>query len=237
MLGALVAAFGVTRSDDSLTGSAPSSDSSVADGVALSLAAQRAVAIRTTACGDTSRAFGSGVMVGPRQVLTAAHVVSGAGKVAVEVGSWSAVGDVVAYDTQRDLALVAVVEPIPLPVQGLPTFARLDVGEGGQIVGAAATGTSPFAVLDRTIIETDDVREPTRSRRAGYVVEAATERGDSGAGVYTSQGELVGLVFAVSAVTENRSFVTASEEVKEFLDEVRAGTRFQCDPAESKLAS
>lgn len=231
-----MAVGGVSRSSREHVDSLPVSGSLVIDGQPSTDATNRAVVLRTTACGDTSRAFGSGILVGPGRVLTAAHVVAGAGSVAVEVGASSAEGTVRGYDWQRDLAVVDIQETLPLSIHGPVNFGVLDVGDEGQIVGAATSGSLPFTVLDRTIIETDDVRSPTRSRRAGYIIDAPTQQGDSGAGIYSSDGKLVGIVFAASSESDRRSFVTSASEISNFLSEVQYGAEFQCDPAQSKLA-
>ncbi len=235
MVGALLAVGGAGRSGRQQTHLPPAAGLLAADVQASAEATNRAVVLRTTACGDTSRALGSGILIGPSRVLTAAHVVAGAGSVSVEVGSSSAVGTVRGYDWKRDLALIDVQEILPLPIQGPVNFGVLGVGDEGHLVGGATSGSIPFTVLDRTIIETDDVRSPTRSRRAGYIIDAPTQQGDSGAGIYNSAGKLVGMVFAASSESERRSFVTGSSEISTFLSEVQDGAEFRCDPAESKL--
>lgn len=100
----------------------------------------------------------------------------------------------------------------------------------------SATSGDVAATIDEVIaIETDEVRGTTRSVRRGYVVDAATQPGDSGAGVYDEEGRLVGLLFGVSTGDGRRSWVTAAEEIEAFLAEAGNRSRFACDAEQSRV--
>src|SRR3954452_5236237 len=63
------------------------------------------VGLTVTGC-STGQAHGSGIVVAPGVVLTAAHVVKGAKTIDVTNGTRDATGSVVAFDPDMDLAYV-----------------------------------------------------------------------------------------------------------------------------------
>ncbi len=114
-------------------------------------------------------------------------------------------------------------------------LATIAEDEQGTIVGGTASGDVPFTVVDATTIEMDEVRGTGRVRRSGYLLEARTLPGDSGAGLYDDAGHLVGLLFAVSTEDGTRSWATAAVEIEAFLADDGVTGRFRCDPEQSEL--
>lgn len=157
----------------------------------------------------------------------------GEAEVGVEVGVEATV---VAYDTRRDLALLDLGDDGLTPVPDPPLVGHAAAGGKGVIAGAGVSGDVAFTVEERTTIVIDEVRGVDRVRRSGYILDAATVRGDSGSGLYDEDGRLVGVLFAVSSDDGDRSWATAGTEVEDFLvdDEVRGS--FACDPDASQLA-
>jgi hypothetical protein len=196
----------------------------------------RAVTIRTTACGDASHTMGSGVMVDKGTVLTAAHVVVGATDVLVEIPdvavemSDELVATVVVLDHSRDLALLDLPGVDAKPVE----LVELDAGDRVRIIGGATSGTVDAEVERRVSMEVDDVRRTTRSERAGYEVDAAIAGGDSGAGIYDGKGGLAGIVFAVPSARGDATFAVGAVEIDAVISAERAAHR--CDPARSQMA-
>ena len=88
---------------------------------------------------------------------------------------------------------------------------------------------------EKTIVEIDEVRGTDRVRRSGYLLDAATSPGDSGAGLYDIDGHFVGLLFAVSTEDGARSWAISADEVTAFLAEGDADGGFACDPDLSRL--
>ena len=201
---------------------------------ARAAALARAVAVETGPCGAADPGRGSGVALAPDRILTVAHVVASGGPIEVTTADGSRPADLVRYDPQRDLALLA-----PLPSLGAtpstPSLLDLDPGTPATIVGAATSGDIDTTVLDLTIIEMDDVRLTTRSTRRGYLVEATTAPGDSGSGLYDQAGNLAGLLFAVSTTGADRSWVTAASEIEAFLIDPSVAGTFTCDPERSRV--
>ena len=92
-----------------------------------------------------------------------------------------------------------------------------------------------MTVTEKTIIEMDEVRGTRRSRRSGYLIDAETDRGDSGAGLYDDVGNFAGVLFAVSTGDSSRSWANAADEVQDFLDDESVAGSFACDPNVSKV--
>lgn len=200
----------------------------------LAAAGRRAVEIETEGCGHADPTRGSGMALADDLVLTAAHVVAPGGPIEVSLGGVGRPADLVAYDPQRDLALVRPSASLGA-VPPAPTTAALAEGDTAQIIGGATSGDVSATVAEVVIVEMDDVRSPTRSTRRAYLTEAETAPGDSGAGLYDADGRLIGLLFAVSTTDEARSWVTAASEIDDFLADDEPTGVFGCDPDRSKV--
>ena len=193
---------------------------------------QRPVRIETTGCGYASGRTGSGVAVGDGVIVTVAHLVVQADGVAASVGDGDPVdAAVTAVDLHRDLALLRV------PPNGVTAveMASAEAGDEGRIVGAAASGTVPFEVRQVATLTIEEVLGTDRHARLGYELEARTATGDSGAGAYDDQNELIGIVFATGRDGES-SWVTAGAEVEAFLAAHDADVApISCDAGTSRL--
>ncbi len=222
--------------------------------------ADRSAAVVTTGCGSAPAAVGSAVLIDGDRLLTAAHVVAGAEQVALLMAadlpgdrSWPALApstllvgatpaSVVAFDPDLDLALIEIgddgtgstdrsrsIEPPPLDL----------VSAGSPVTIHGVTNPDPIdgIVAERTIIVADQVRGSERVRRDGYRLDTITGRGDSGAGVWSGDGRLVGLVFAVSSDAADRTWAVSSKEIERFLNQAEASppSTFVCDQSQSRL--
>ena len=141
---------------------------------------------------------------------------------------WKLVG----LDTRLDLAAIRLDEASHQPV-GTTRAAK---GARGHIVDGSVSGTVPFEVNDIVEVSIEEVLGTQRYKRIGYEVDAATARGDSGAGAYNEEGRLIGVVFAFSTEPQV-TWLTSSEELMRFLDIVRDKEQtWQCDSDRSRLA-
>jgi|GEM_PF-2993327 len=191
---------------------------------------ERVVIIETSACGNSSKTSGRGVVVGPNRVLTAAHTVSGAGEVSVlpRTDEYSAVARVVAYDQRSDLALLDVhgfdggeVEVAEVAADDLVT------------IHGVGLGSQRALVTERAEIRIEGVRSSERGSRFGFVLNRDIELGESGAPVFDQQDRLVGIVFGRSGETERRTFAVRAEEIEAIL--AMPETEWRCDPEASEL--
>ncbi len=191
-------------------------------------ARSRSVEVTTTACGVASRTNGTAVLFGESHVLTAAHLVIGAGSVSVRIDGTELDADVIGLDRRTDLALldVAGVRSRPLEL-GNPRA-------GDAVIFAPHGGESQWAEITRTLeIRIEEERSTTRSSRFGFELDTSVSLGDSGSGVYNDNGELLGLIFGRSTTRENRSFAVRSSEIEELL--AAPARQFVCNPAESQI--
>lgn len=190
--------------------------------------ADRAAIVATRGCGFASGGEASGVAVGGDLLLTAAHVVVQADEVEVTVMGTAAPARIVAWDGERDLALLAVAgldtEPVGLGV--------LAAGDSGEMVGGALSGTVAFETLQVASLSIEEVLGTDRHSRVGYQLAVGAGEGDSGAGIYTEDGVLAAMLFATEP-DEAIGWATASTEIRALLDGPRQ--TFQCDPAASRI--
>jgi S1-C subfamily serine protease len=163
---------------------------------------------------------GSGTLVAPGLVLTAAHVVSGESEVAVLTQDGDVLPAVVdVIDTELDAALLAVDG---LDGVSLRAVRRLREGEQGVYVTLDADGAperSPFRVRRRARIRTSDIYGEGEFVRPGYELIAATSPGDSGAGLVAADGSLGGIVFAASLRHDDRAWAIDASRLAALLAE------------------
>lgn len=194
--------------------------------------AERAVVVSTTACGDASATSGSGVLVGGGRIVTVAHLVIGAGSVEVELADgrrMSAAPTVI--DPVRDLAVLRT--EVEVTVDRV-VLADADAGEVLRLVGGAESGDLDAPVLRPAVLVVDEVRGTARHRRGGYELEAAIERGDSGAGLFDDSGRLIALLFARSSDRDGIAFAVDATELRAVLDAAPRDS-WRCDPDRSRV--
>jgi len=163
-----------------------------ADGV--DAAERMAVRIRNVGCGELTT--GSGFALDERTVITNRHVVDDADRLQIstydgrEIDAVSAgVADV------ADLALLRTAEPLPL----VPGLAEVDaaVGEDVTVVGYPRGGQLTTASGSMLGYELD-----TLGSDLGMVgrTNAQVDHGSSGSAVLGSDGQVVGVVYAMDAM-------------------------------------
>ena len=176
---------------------------------------------------------GSGVRISPTEIITAAHVVIGASRVDISVeGAAYQRATVTGIDVGRDLALITLDEPtagltVELPVsdqvfENLSQRAVADIGFEVALIGFVPeiSTSTPVVTFGRIgamwIIRPGDY--------AVGQVDAAATNGMSGGGVFNKFGEYLGVLITSSSFDGNIRYVRF-EEVKEILDDLRAGVR------------
>jgi S1-C subfamily serine protease len=158
-------------------------------------ARQITVRVRNRTCTDLGT--GSGTIVGPSTLVTNAHVVEGALELGIDTWDGRSLAvDVARTTTIADLAVVDLTEPLPEAVT--IREGRLEVGEPVQVVGYPGGGAlafSPGTAVDYPVDADFGTTE------AVLRVTATVLPGNSGGPVLDSEGELVGVVFAVEIST------------------------------------
>jgi len=164
------------------------------------------------ACGQSQT--GSGFFIAPGRVVTNAHVVSGVDEPVVETpNDGTAAGRVVYFDPQHDLAVIAV-EGLSTPALDLGS--ELAPGDSAVFDGYPLGG--PFSSGAASIISVDDLQvkdiyDGGTDAREVYTMAANVQQGNSGGPLLTTEGDLVGIVFAKSADTANVGYAMTIDEI------------------------
>lgn len=191
--------------------------------------ADRVVVIEASGCGDAFDSRVGGVVVADEKVVTVAHGLAQAEDIVVDWGGRTFHGEVVGYDARTDLALVAVMGLDAFDVE----FGRPASGDVVTLVGGLVSGDVEATVDQVMTIRIEEVLGTERVERAGLELRVAAEIGDSGAGLFDTEGRLAGVLFAVNDDGAEVGWATAAGEVSALLSgptEV-----WDCDPARSKL--
>ncbi|MFF0657218.1 MarP family serine protease [Micromonospora tulbaghiae] len=159
------------------------------------------------------RIEGSGFVYADDRVMTNAHVVAGTRSVAVELRGERYDGEVVVYDPDRDLAV--------LYVPGLPgpslRFAAGPAATGADaiVLGFPLDGpydARPARIRDVDRITGPDIYSAGDVNREIYTIRALVRSGNSGGPLVSSNGLVLGVIFAAAADDPNTGFaVTAAE--------------------------
>jgi S1-C subfamily serine protease len=184
--------------------------SGLADAVAATVAAST-VKVEGEACSRIQE--GSGFFVADDLVVTNAHVVAGEDDSDVVLSDGTRMdGTVVAFDPARDLAVLrtsgAARPALPLD--------EAEVGTSGGVFGHPGGGPleiSPFQVGEQINAVGTDIYDSSRSERSVLVLAADLAPGDSGGALVDSQGQVVGVAFAVAPDRPSVAYALAVDEV------------------------
>jgi len=185
----------------------------------LSAAAKSSVRVEATACDQNQS--GSGFFVADNLVATNAHVVSGSTSLQVVSADEKEVvdGQVVAFDPEVDLALVATdLKRPPLPI------ATPQVGDLGLVLGFPGGGPfapSPFLIGERIEANGYDIYDRALVTRDLLVLGSNLAPGDSGSAVLRSDGSVVGVAVAIAPDKQGVAYALSATELTQLLD---AGT-------------
>ena len=181
---------------------------------ALNKAAQSVLRIAGTAyeCGQNQT--GSGFVVSPDRVLTNAHVVAGVSQPVVEMPDGGAMpGQVVYFDTKRDLAVLAVDN---LPTQPLPLSRDLPGGSQAAFAGYPHGGpfqSKPAMVQDIATVLVPDIYGNNPSPEDIYRLAGDVQPGNSGGPLLTTDGQVAGVVFAKATSDAEVGFAITMNDV------------------------
>jgi serine protease Do len=205
-------------------GASPTSTSTPASATPLSFsqlfAQDSSGVVRLDGTSCSGSAIGTGFLVAPTLVATAAHVVNRAAIIGVTAGGDTRVGNVVGLDGSDDVALVRLNQPLPghvFGLQAIPPSVGSPVAAMGFPEGLPITFTQgSISGLDRTI----PVEGQTRT---GLIqTDASVNPGNSGGPLLGPDGKVVGLVDAGAADAQGISFAVSSKVAEPLLSSWQA---------------
>jgi S1-C subfamily serine protease len=186
------------------------------DETLLLRALEASTGISVVGCGRSYA--GSGFAVSDDLIVTNAHVVAGGREVALrDRDGRLRAATVVVFDKDRDLAL------LELAGHGLTVLPRGDAVVGDPSVVVGFPGGQLEARLAPARVERAvtgigrDIYDRDRTERALLFLASELRSGDSGAPVVSAEGEIVGVVFAVSPDVPTAAYALAMSEIDALL--------------------
>jgi S1-C subfamily serine protease len=156
---------------------------------------------------------GTGFVFGPNRLMTNAHVVAGVSEPGVLVGEREVPAEVVYYNPDIDIAVLAV--------DGLQGRAlRFDrsgrSGEVGAVLGYPEDG--PYDVQGARIRAEQRLRSPDiygngTVLREVYSLRSLVRPGNSGGPLVSSAGKVLGVIFAASVSDEDTGYALTADQV------------------------
>lgn len=161
---------------------------------------------------------GTGFIVAEDRIVTNAHVVAGVDDPVVELPGEAALpGRVVYFDPVDDLAVIAVdgLQGEPLPIAD-----DLAVGEQAVVQGYPYGG--PFSTVGAEVVAVGDVPVPDiygggSEPRGVSALATDVYPGNSGGPLLSTDGEVVGVIFARGADGQRIGYATTVEEASDVL--------------------
>jgi S1-C subfamily serine protease len=167
-----------------------------------------------TAPSCSRRIEGSGFVYAPEHVMTNAHVVAGTRDVQVETKDQGRRdGTVVVYDPERDLAVIYVPglrEPV-LPFVQRPAA----TGASAVVLGFPLDGpydAQAARVREVSRITGPDIYDQSDVTREIYTIRALVRSGNSGGPLVTTNGQVLGVIFAAAADDRHVGFALTAAE-------------------------
>ena len=166
-----------------------------------------------TAPSCSRRIEGSGFVYANEHVMTNAHVVAGTRDVKVETQRGQLDGTVVVYDPERDLAVIYVQglrEPV-LPFVQKPA----STGNSAVVLGYPLDGpynAQSARVREVSRITGPDIYDKNDVTREIYTIRALVRSGNSGGPLVTTNGQVLGVIFAAAADNRNVGFALTAAE-------------------------
>jgi S1-C subfamily serine protease len=160
-------------------------------------------------------------------VLTNAHVVAGTRRVAVQPeGKDGALpGHVVVYDPERDLAVIDVPGLSAPIMQFASTRASRDAD--AIVLGYPLDGpydAEPARVRDAGPISGPDIYNSQTVTRDIYTIRGKVRSGNSGGPLITSDGAVLGVIFAAAADDPQTGFALTAREAAPVVAQGRDAT-------------
>src|SRR5689334_7213668 len=166
-----------------------------------------------TAPSCSRRIEGTGFVYADERVMTNAHVVAGTRETTVEVNGRRQDATVVVYDPDRDLA-VLYVPGLTAPV--MPFVARqAATGASAIVLGYPQDGpydAQSARVRDVGKITGPDIYDSGDVTREIITIRSLVRSGNSGGPLITTNGQVLGVIFAAAADDKNTGFALTAKE-------------------------
>jgi S1-C subfamily serine protease len=172
------------------------------------------------------RIEGTGFVYANERVMTNAHVVAGTKSVKVELGDGSTKnGKVVVYDPERDLAVIHVPGLKATPLNFAPKQAPS--GADAVVLGYPLDG--PYDAQEARVREVrnitgPDIYENGQVTREVYTIKALVRSGNSGGPLMSSDGTVLGVIFAAAADNQEVGFAVTTGVAAKVADLGRSAT-------------
>lgn len=162
---------------------------------------------------------GTGFLYAPDRLMTNAHVVAGVDDPEVEIGDDRVDAEVVYYNADLDVAVLAV-ESGNLPA--LPFDTTVEPEDGVAILGYPEDG--PFDIQTGRVRAEQRLRSPDIYGDGTVIREVFSLRGlvrpgNSGGPIVTSAGDVAGVVFAASVTDDDTGYALTADQVADSAQE------------------
>lgn len=162
-----------------------------------------------------SRALeGSGFVIAPQRVLTNAHVVAGTDQVAVEVQRGELDAHVVYYNSDTDLAILAVPDLNAPPLHFDRRIAQSQ--QDSIVLGYPLDGpytASAGRIRDKINLPGPNIYDDKTVHRDVYTVYAQVRSGNSGGPLIEPNGAVLGVVFGAAVDDSQTGFALTADQV------------------------
>jgi S1-C subfamily serine protease len=169
---------------------------------------------------------GSGFAAGPDIVVTNAHVVAGVTNPRVlRPNGRTLRAAVVVYDSDRDLAVLAVPGLGEAPLAISNGRAGLQGAVFGHPGGQDQLRIAPARINQRVSAVGRDLYDEHQTRRDVFILASDLQSGDSGGALVNQAGAVVGVAFAIAPDRPGTAYALTSNELRAVLAEPRATPR------------
>lgn len=160
--------------------------------------------------------LGSGVVVSPTQVLTAAHVVQAADQMWVEFTSGDTVAArVITSDQGADVAMLELSRPAPSPPAAVGNSDLARVGDQVFVVGAPLGQSHSMTVGYISARRQNNMMLNDFEPAELFQTDAAINQGNSGGPMFNMAGEVIGVVshiLSTSGGSQGLGYAVTSNE-------------------------
>jgi S1-C subfamily serine protease len=157
---------------------------------------------------------GTGFVYAPDRLMTNAHVVAGIDNPQVLVGDTSMAAQVVEYNPELDIAVLAFES------DALPVLAFKDAKPKDDVAVLGYPQDGPFDIQPGRIRDEQRLRSPNiygdgTVIREVFSLRALVRPGNSGGPILTSKGDVAGVVFAASVTDQDTGYALTADQVAE----------------------